>query len=76
MVEGEFIIVVFAGIDYVFGEAEPVGPPGLAVRGNRADEKVAGPALDYIIAELDAKVLYRYFDNKLPLPETRDTAPL
>ena len=59
--------MVFAGIDYVFGEAEPVGPPGLAVCRNRADEKVAGPALDYIIAELDAKVLYRYFDNKLSL---------
>jgi len=66
-VEGEFVIMVFAGIDDIFGEAEAVGPPGLAVCGNRAYEKVASPATYDIVAELDAEVVYRYFDDELPL---------
>jgi hypothetical protein len=66
-VEGEFVIMVFFGIDYVFGEAEAVGPPGPAVCGNRAYEKVSGSAFYDIIAELDSEVVYRYFDDKLPL---------
>jgi len=66
-VEGEFVIMVFVGIDYIFGEAEPVGPPGPAVCGNRAYEKVAGSAFDDIVAKLDAEVLYRYLDDKFPL---------
>lgn len=66
-VEGEFVIMIFFGIDDIFGEAEPVGPPGLAVCGNRAYEKVTGPAFDDIVAELDAKVVYCYLDDKLPL---------
>ena len=60
--------MVFFGIDYIFREAEPVGPPGPAVCGNRAYEKVARPAFDDIVAELDAKVVYCYFDDKLSLP--------
>lgn len=60
--------MIFLGIDDVFGEAEPVGPPGLAVCGDRAYEKVARPAFDDIVAELDAKVVYCYFDDKLSLP--------
>ena len=59
--------MVFFGIDYVFGEVEPVGPPGPAVRGDRAYEKVACPALYDIVAELDSEVVYRYFDDKFPL---------
>jgi len=66
-VEGEFVIMIFFGIDDIFGEVEPVGPPGPAVRGDRANEKVAGPALYDIVAEFDSEVVYRYFDNKLPL---------
>ncbi len=66
-VEGKFVIMIFLGIDDVFGEAEPVGPPGLAVFGNRAYEKVACPALYDIVAEFDAKVVYCYFDDKLSL---------
>jgi len=59
--------MVFAGIDYIFGEAEAVGPPGLSVRGDRADEKVAGPATYDIVAELDSEVVNRYFDDEFPL---------
>jgi hypothetical protein len=66
-VEGELVVVILGGIDRVFGEAEAVGPPGLAVRGDRADEKVAGPAFNDVVAECDAKVVYRYFNDKLPL---------
>ena len=66
-VEGEFVILVFFGIDYIFGEVEPVGPPGPAVRRDRAYEKVSCPALYDIVAEFDSEVVYRYFDNKLPL---------
>ena len=66
-VEGEFVIMVFLGIDDVFGEAEPVGPPGQAVFGDRAYEKVAGPALYDIVAEFDAETVYRYLNDKLPL---------
>ena len=66
-IEGEFVIMVFVGIDYIFGEVEAVGPPGSAVRGDRAYEKVAGPAFDDIVAKLDSEVVYRYFDDKLPL---------
>ena len=66
-VEGEFVIMVFFGIDYIFGEVEPVGPPGPAVGGDRADEKVSGPALYDIVAEFDSEAVYGYFDNKLPL---------
>ena len=66
-VEGEFVVMKFLGIDDVFGEAEPVGPPGLAVCGNRAYEKVTGPAFDDVVTEFDAKVVYCYFDDKLPL---------
>ena len=58
----------FFGIDDVFGKAEPVGPPGSAVCGNRAYEKVACSALYDIVAKLDAETVYRYFDDKLPLP--------
>ena len=58
----------FFGIDDVFGKAEPVGPPGSAVCGNRAYEKVASPALYDIVAKLDAETVYCYFDDKLPLP--------
>ena len=57
----------FIGVDDIFREAEPVGPPGFAVCGNRADEKVAGPAFDDIVAKLDAKVVYCYLYDKLPL---------
>ena len=57
----------FIGIDYVFGEAEPVGPPGPAVCGNRAYEKVPSPAFDDIVAKFDAKAVYCYFDDKLSL---------
>ena len=66
-VEGELVVMVFACIDYVFRETEAVGPPGLAVGGDCADEKVACPAFYDVIAELDAKMIYRYFDDKLPL---------
>ena len=66
-VEGEFVIMVFLGIDYIFGEAEPVGPPGLAVCGDRAYEKVAGLALYDIVAKLDSEAINCYFDDKLPL---------
>jgi len=66
-IEGEFVIMVFAGIDYIFGEAKAVGPPGLSVSGDRADEKVASPATYDIVAELDAEVVNRYFYDKLPL---------
>jgi len=66
-VEGEFVIMVFVGIDYIFGEVKAVGPPGSAVRGDRAYEKVAGPAFDDVVAELDSEVVYRYFNDKLPL---------
>ena len=66
-IEGEFVIMIFVGIDYIFGEVEAVGPPGSAVCGNRAYEKVAGPAFDYVVAELYAEVVYRYLDDKLPL---------
>jgi len=66
-VEGEFVIMIFFGIDDIFGEAESVGPPGPAVRGDRAYEKVACPALYDIVAELDSEVVYRYLDDKLPL---------
>ena len=66
-VERELVVVILGGIDYVFGEAEAVGPPGFAVRGDRANEKVAGPAFNDVVAERDAEVVYRYFDNKLPL---------
>jgi hypothetical protein len=66
-VEGEFVVMIFLGIDDIFGEAEPVGPPGLAVCGDRAYEKVSGTALYDIVAEFDAKVVYCYFDDKLPL---------
>jgi len=59
--------MVFIGIDYIFGEVEPVGPPGSAVRGDRANEKVAGPAFDDIVAKLDSEVVYRYFDDKFAL---------
>ena len=31
LVEGELVVVIFAGVDCIFGEAEPVGPPGLTV---------------------------------------------
>ena len=58
--------MVFIGIDYIFGEAEPVGPPGLAVCGDRAYEKVKSPAFDDIVAKLDAKLIYCYFDDKFP----------
>jgi hypothetical protein len=66
-IEGEFVVMVFTSIDNIFGEAEPVGPPGPAVGGDRADEKVAGPAFYDVVAELDAEGVYRYFDDKLPL---------
>ena len=59
--------MIFLGIDDVFGEAEPVGPPGLAVCGDRSYEKVAGPALYDIIAKLDSEAINCYFDDKLPL---------
>ena len=59
--------MVFIGIDDIFGEAEPVGPPGRAVRRNRAYEEVASPALYDIITEFDAKLVYCYFYDKLPL---------
>jgi len=66
-IEGELVIMIFVGIDYIFGEVEAVGPPGSAVCGNRAYEKVAGPAFDDVVAELYAEVVYRYLDDKLPL---------
>jgi len=59
--------MIFAGIDYIFGETEAVSPPGIAVGGNRADEKVTSPSFYDIVAELDAEAVYRYFDDKLPL---------
>ncbi len=59
--------MIFLGIDDIFGEAEPVGPPGLAVCGDRAYEKVAGSALYDIVTEFDSEVVYCYFDDKLPL---------
>ena len=66
-VEWEFVVMVFVSVDDVFGEAEPVGPPGRSVRRNRAYEKVACPTFDDIIAELDTKVVYRYLNDKLAL---------
>ena len=66
-VKGEFVIMIFVSIDYIFWEAEAVGPPGPAVRGNRAYEKVACSAFYDIVAELDSEVVYRYLDDKLPL---------
>jgi hypothetical protein len=66
-VEGELVIVIFGGINRVFGEAEAVGPPGFAVRGDRADEKVAGPTFNDVVAERYVEVVYRYLDDKLPL---------
>ena len=66
-VEGEFVVMIFLGIDDIFGEAEPVGPPGLAVCGDRTYEKVACPALYNIVAELDSEAINCYFDDKLPL---------
>ena len=66
-VERELVVVILGGIDYVFREAEAVGPPGFAVRGDRADEKVAGPAFYDVVAERDAKVVYGNLYDKLSL---------
>lgn len=57
----------FVSIDYIFGEAEPVGPPGVTVSRYRADEKVTDSALYDIVAEFDVKLVYRYLDDKLTL---------
>lgn len=56
---------MFLRIRNVFREAEPFSRPQAAVYGDRADEKIPGPASQHAVTKFDTKIVYRDLDDQL-----------